>query len=65
MVAGGVAGGIIGALSTIGVPQEYAREYAARLKQGQTLISVRTDDLTKDLVERVLVANGGDDVYCS
>jgi len=34
-LAGGAAGGIIGGLSNIGVPEEYAREYAARIEQGR------------------------------
>jgi hypothetical protein len=64
-LAGSATGGVIGAISTLGVPEEYAREYAARLQQGQTLIAVRTDDITRDLIERVLIANGGENVYCA
>ena len=63
MLAGGAAGALVGAIATLGVPEEYAREYAARLQQGQILIAVRADSLTRDLVERVLVANGGENVY--
>lgn len=62
IITGGAAGGIIGALSGIGVPDEYAREYAAGIEQGQTLVSVRTDNLSRDPVERVLTANGGEQV---
>ncbi|HYO49404.1 MAG TPA: hypothetical protein VEW94_06095 [Chloroflexia bacterium] len=62
-LAGGAAGGIIGALSNIGVPEEYAREYAAQIEQGSTLVSVRTDALTRDLVERVLTAHGGESIH--
>src|SRR5438477_3089519 len=64
MAAGGEAGGVIGALSSIGVPEEYAREYAASIEQGHTFVSVRTDEVSEELVERVLVANGGENVYC-
>lgn len=64
MLAGGAAGGIIGALSTSGVPQEYARRYAASIQQGQTVVTVRTDPLALDAIERVLVAHGGNDVHC-
>jgi hypothetical protein len=64
MLAGGAAGGIIGALSTSGVPHEYARRYAASIEKGQTLVTVRTDPLSLDAVERALVANGGNEVYC-
>lgn len=63
MVAGGVAGGIIGALATEGIPEEYAREYAASIEQGHTLVSVRTDPIGRDAVERVLVAHGGSEVH--
>jgi hypothetical protein len=63
MLAGGAVGGIIGALATEGVPEEYAREYAASIEQGHTLISVRTDAIARDAVERVLVAHGGSEVH--
>ena len=62
LVAGSATGGIIGALSTVGVPEEYARDYAASIDQGHTLISVRTDQISEDLVERVLAGNGGQGV---
>lgn len=65
VLAGGAAGGLIGGLSGIGVPQEYARDYAAHIEQGSTLVSVRTDDVTCDAVERVLIANGGENVHGS
>lgn len=63
LLAGGAAGGIIGALSGIGVPEDYAREYATAIEQGHTLISVRTNGLNDDSVERVLIANGGDALH--
>ncbi len=63
VVAGSTTGGIIGALSTIGVPDEYARKYAAAIEQGQTLVSVRTDPVSAELVERVLTAHGGTHVH--
>ena len=63
IVAGSAAGGLIGALSTAGVPQEYAREYAAAIEQGSALVSVRTDDYTRDAVERVLTAHGGREIH--
>ncbi|MFL5734455.1 MAG: hypothetical protein ACJ78Q_14815 [Chloroflexia bacterium] len=55
---------MIRALSAIGVSEENAPEYTARIRQGYTLISVRGDELTRDPIERALVANGGDSVYC-
>ncbi|MEO8286942.1 MAG: hypothetical protein ABI670_10960 [Chloroflexota bacterium] len=63
MLAGGAAGGIIGALATVGVPEEFARTYAASIQEGQILVSVRTSALGQDAVERVLVANGGQEVH--
>ena len=57
MVAGSAAGGVIGALSSVGVPEEYARDYAARIEEGQSLVSVRTTPETRAVVEQVL--NGG------
>ena len=63
LAAGGAAGGIVGALSTVGVPQEYARKYAAAIEQGSALVSVRTDQYTRDAVERVLTAHGGREIH--
>jgi len=62
LLAGGAAGGVIGGLSSIGVPEEYARDYAAHIEQGHTLVSVRTDQVSCDAIERILVANGGQNV---
>lgn len=63
LLAGGAAGGIVGALSTVGVPQEYARQYAAAIEQGSALVSVRTDQYSHDAVERVLTAHGGKEIH--
>ncbi len=54
MVAGSAAGGVIGALSSVGVPEEYARDYVARIDEGQCLVSVRTTPETRARVEQVL-----------
>jgi hypothetical protein len=62
LVTGGATGGIVGALATIGVPEEYAHEYASQIEHGRTLVSVRADEITLDPVERVLIANGGESV---
>jgi hypothetical protein len=63
LLAGSAAGGIVGALSTVGVPQEYARQYAAAIEQGRALVSVRIDQYTHDAVERVLTAHGGREIH--
>ena len=65
LVSGAAVGGIAGALSNIGVPDEYARKYAGEIEQGQVLVSVQTEAISQDLVERVLVANHGEQVQCT
>jgi hypothetical protein len=45
------------------VPEEYARKYSAAIEQGSALVSVRTDDYTRDAVERVLTAHGGREIH--
>jgi len=54
MMAGSAAGGVIGALSSVGVPEEYARDYAARIEEGQSLVSVRTTPANRAVIEQVL-----------
>lgn len=54
MVAGSAVGGVIGALSSVGVPEEYARDYAARIEEGQSLVSVRTTPANRAVVDQVL-----------
>ncbi len=63
LLAGGAAGGIIGGLADIGVPEQYAREYAARIEQGGTLVSVRAGEVAGGDIKRVLEAHGGEDVH--
>ncbi len=63
IAAGTAAGGVISALASQGVPEEYARSYAAGIQQGQTLVSVRADQWTCDAVERVLTAHGGQEIH--
>src|SRR5512142_2739372 len=42
--AGAVAGGIVGALVDMGIPEEHAKAYAEGIRQGGTLVTVRTPD---------------------
>src|SRR5712672_3015989 len=42
--AGAVAGGLTGALIGMGIPEYEARRYEGKLKQGNILLSVHTDD---------------------
>jgi outer membrane lipoprotein SlyB len=64
LITGGATGAIAGALATAGLPEDYIQDYAAHIEQGHTLVIVRADELTRDPVERVLVANEGENVYC-
>lgn len=47
-VAGGVAGGVSGALVGLGIPEDEAKYYDERFKEGRTLMTVRADDRYSD-----------------
>lgn len=64
---GGAAGGLIGALVGMGIPEYEAKRYEGKLRQGNILISVHTDDAkqrarAKDVFE---VAGAEDISYTS
>ena len=55
--AGGAVGGIAGALVGLGIPEYEAKQYEGKVKNGNILISVHTDDskqrqMAKDIFER-------------
>ena len=55
--AGGALGGIAGALVGLGIPEYEAKQYEGKVKNGNILISVHTDDskqrqMAKDIFER-------------
>jgi len=52
--AGGLAGGILGALAEAGVSQEDAHVYAEGVRRGGTLVSVRVPDVQRARVETIL-----------
>ena len=60
--AGAVAGGVIGALTDEGVPQEHATYYAEAVRRGGALVIVRIDDVRADRAAEILRANGGIDI---
>jgi hypothetical protein len=61
--AGAATGGIVGGLIGLGIPEVEARHYESRLKTGNYLVSVHTDDNDdEDRAEKVFEANGGEDV---
>jgi hypothetical protein len=60
--AGAVAGGVIGALTDEGVPEEHATYYAEAVRRGGALVTVRVDDVRADRAAEILRANGGIDI---
>lgn len=51
---GALAGGIVGALVDAGIPEEKAKMYEDRIKAGDVLVTVETDDAHVDDVKRIL-----------
>src|SRR5688572_28799174 len=62
--AGGVTGGLIGALVGSGIPEDRAKAYEERVRQGGIVLGVRprTEEDAKD-IEREWKDAGGDMVY--
>jgi hypothetical protein len=55
--AGGAAGGLVGALVGFGIPEYEAKQYEGKLRSGNVLISVHTEDrdeqkVAKEIFER-------------
>lgn len=60
---GTAAGGIIGALVGLGIPEFEAKRYDAKIREGNILISVHTEDgKQKDVAEDVFKRNHADDI---
>jgi uncharacterized protein (TIGR02271 family) len=59
-VTGAVVGGITAGLVHLGVPEEEARYYDERIRQGGYLVSVRTDDTRYAEARRILEAQGAE-----
>ena len=60
--AGGAVGGIAGALVGLGIPEYEAKQYEGKVKNGNILISVHTDDskqrqIAKEIFERAHAEN--------
>ena len=54
--AGAVAGGVIGALTDEGIPEEHAMYYAEAVRRGGALVTVRADDVRADRAAEILRA---------
>jgi hypothetical protein len=60
---GSAAGGLIGALVGMGIPEFEAKRYDAKLKEGNVLISVHTDDRSqRDLAKDIFEQRHADDI---
>lgn len=60
---GTAAGGIIGALVGMGIPEFEAKRYDAKIREGNILISVHTEDgKQKDAAKAIFERNHADDI---
>ena len=57
-VAGGAAGGVIGALTQAGVDEEDAHVYAEGVRRGGTLVTVRADEAIALRADTILDRSG-------
>lgn len=55
---GAVAGGVIGALNEVGVPQEEAQGYQEDVRGGRVLVVVQSDEAAAERVREILDRNG-------
>jgi uncharacterized membrane protein len=61
--AGAAAGGLTGALVGLGIPEYEAKQYEARVKGGNILLSVHTDDRAqRTRVKEIFERNRAEDV---
>lgn len=63
---GGALGGLTGALIGMGIPEYEAQRYEGKIKGGQVLISVHSEDAEeKDRAMQIFEASGGEDIATS
>jgi uncharacterized protein (TIGR02271 family) len=55
---GAVIGGLVGALTSVGVPEEDATHYHEGVRRGGTLVAVKADDAMAHRVAEILGSNG-------
>jgi len=66
LVVGAVAGGLGGALAGVGIPDEDAKRYESRLRAGNILVSVQTDDSDEVArVKAIFERERAEDIACS
>ena len=60
---GTAAGGVIGALVGMGIPEFEAKRYDAKIREGNILISVHTEDgKQRDVAKDIFKRNGAEDI---
>ncbi len=60
---GATAGGIVGGLIGLGIPEIEAKRYEAKIREGNILISVHTEDgKQKSVAKEIFERNHADDV---
>ncbi|MEK8089416.1 DUF2382 domain-containing protein [Thermithiobacillus plumbiphilus] len=59
---GAVAGGLVGALTDVGVPEEHAHSYAEGVRRGGTLVMVKTADDRAEEAADILDRHGAADI---
>lgn len=61
-LTGVVTGGIAGGLIDFGIPEERGKHYEEKVRQGDILVAVKTDDQRVDQAVSILRKNGARDV---
>lgn len=56
--AGAVAGGLIGALTEVGIPEDHANYYAEVVRRGGALVTLKADETRADRAAEIMRANG-------
>jgi hypothetical protein len=63
VAAGAAVGGVTGALVGLGIPELEAMIYESKIKRGNVLVAVHTDDdLMRKVAEAILLENGAESV---
>ena len=63
VAAGGALGGVTGALVGMGIPEYEAKQYEGKLKSGNILISVHTEDSKeRDAAKKIFESARADDI---
>jgi hypothetical protein len=61
--AGAAAGGLTGALIGMGIPEYEAKRYEGKVKDGNILMSVHTDDSReRDVAKKIFTDSGAEDI---